>query len=232
MTAQASQTGTSNVPVLEQEVVIGNRAALLRAEAAAAASARAAGGASTAAGTTAGTVVSTIISATVPGAASFNSAVDYWRAGRYGWATVYGTLSLAEAGAAVLTFGESQALVVGTRNAVNTSRGLQHLGRKGPVVSEGATLEKLTADEVRRVQNAANRSGTEISVVGSRVNANKPLHAGSDYDYVIFGNNKVRGSLKGSLPGAKNVAEGFPNNLDIFKGPLDTSKPYVTFFPR
>jgi len=103
---------------------------------------------------------------------------------------------------------------------------------KGPVVGGGATLEKLSASEVRRIQKAANKSGAEVSVVGSRVNPNKALHSGSDYDYVINANNKVRSDLKGSLPGAKNVREGQSSNLDIFKEPLDKSRPHVTFTPE
>jgi hypothetical protein len=100
-----------------------------------------------------------------------------------------------------------------------------------PHAARGATLEKLTAREILRIQNAATRSGTEIAVVGSRVNPNKALTAASDYDYVISANSATRRSLSGSLPGAKNINEGIPGNLDIFKGPVDSTLPFVIFFP-
>lgn len=56
---------------------------------------------------------------------------------------------------------------------------------KGPTIGGGGTLEKLTFDKVKRIQNAANRSGQDIGVVGSRVDPNKPLCYDSDYDFVI-----------------------------------------------
>jgi hypothetical protein len=84
------------------------------------------------------------------------------------------------------------------------------LDAKPVLIGGGATLDQLTAGELLRIQNAANKSGVEITVVGSRVNPNSVLHAASDYDYVIRANNKIRSDLKGSLPGAKNVREGLP----------------------
>ncbi len=36
-------------------------------------------------------------------------------------------------------------------------------------------------------------------------------------------------NLSRSLPGAKDVKNGTPNNQDVFKGPVDKSKPNVTF---
>lgn len=103
---------------------------------------------------------------------------------------------------------------------------------KGPKVGGGGTLDKLSPSEIKRIQNAANRSGQDIGVVGSRVNPNKPLHSKSDYDFVIDANSKTRNNLSSSLPGAKNVREGIPNNQDIFKGTVDTSKPHVIFRPE
>jgi len=104
--------------------------------------------------------------------------------------------------------------------------------QKSISVGGGAVLEKLTAGELARIQNAANKSGVEITIVGSRVDPNKVLHAGSDYDYVIRANNKIRSDLKGSLPGAKNMREGMRINLDIFNMPVNTNLPYVTFYPK
>ena len=99
----------------------------------------AAGGTGTGIASAAGNVATSLYHATVPGAATMSSAVDYWQQGRYGWAAAYGIASVAEAGAAVLTLGQSQTLMVGTRTAVNASRGLQHLGGKGTTAYRSAS---------------------------------------------------------------------------------------------
>ena len=66
-------------------------------------------------------------------------------------------------------------------------------------------------------------------LVGSR--AAGTATAGSDWDYVINGTSKSLNSVAGSLPGASNIAEGIPKNLDIFRGVLDEARPSITFFP-
>ncbi len=106
------------------------------------------------------------------------------------------------------------------------------VGAKEPTVGGGGTLDKLTSNEQARVQNAANRSGKDISVVGSRVNPNKDLRPDSDFDFVIDVNAKTRNSLSRSLPGSKNVRESISNNQDIFKGSVNIDKPHVIFHPR
>ncbi len=103
---------------------------------------------------------------------------------------------------------------------------------KGPKVGGGGTLDKLSPTEIQRIQNAANRSGQEIGVVGSRVNPNKALRSDSDFDFVIGANSKTRNNLSRSLPGSKNVREGIPSNQDIFKGTVDPNKPHVIFRPE
>ena len=111
-------------------------------------------------------------------------------------------------------------------------KALKEATKRGPSIGGGGTLDKLSPSEIRRIQNAANRSGQDIGVVGSRVNPNKPLRSNSDYDYVIDANSKTRNNLSRSLPGAKNVREGTPNNLDVFKGQVDTNRPHVIFHPE
>lgn len=103
---------------------------------------------------------------------------------------------------------------------------------KEPTLGGGATLDKLTASERTRIQNAANRSGQEITVVGSRVNPEKQLHSKSDYDYVVDAKASTRNSLSRSLPGAGDIKEGIPKNIDIFKGEVDLTLPHVTFYPQ
>lgn len=102
-------------------------------------------------------------------------------------------------------------------------------GGVSAVARGGAALENISMEEALRIQNAANRAGTEISLVGSR--AAGTANAASDWDYVIDGSARLRNSLSGSLPGARSVAEGLPQNLDIFRGPLDLSLPSITFLP-
>jgi hypothetical protein len=110
--------------------------------------------------------------------------------------------------------------------------GVLSVAARAPRLGAGATLGKLTPGEIQRIQNAANRSGVQIAVVGSRVNPNKALHAGSDYDFVIDANSAMRRSLARSLPGSRSIAEGIPGNQDIFKGAVDPNLPHVIFFPR
>lgn len=87
----------------------------------------------------------------------------------------------------------------------------------------------LTKEDVARIQNAANRIGKPITLVGSR--AAGTAREDSDWDYVIEANNHQRASAAGSLPGAKD-SHGTPRNQDVFKGPVDTSRPHVTFPPN
>ncbi|CAH1903827.1 hypothetical protein NTGHW29_150071 [Candidatus Nitrotoga sp. HW29] len=101
---------------------------------------------------------------------------------------------------------------------------------KGAIAGGGARLENLGASEITRIQNAANRSGQEISVVGSR--AGGMAKPASDWDYVIDANAKTRNSLSSSLPGAGNTAEGIRPNLDVFKGQVDETRPFIRFFPE
>lgn len=117
--------------------------------------------------------------------------------------------------------------------AVGVAKGAgKGLESRAPTIGGGGTLDKLSSSEMRRIQNAANRSRQDIAVVGSRVNPNKALRPESDYDYVINANSKTRNSLSGSLPGAKNIQEGTPRNLDIFHGAVDPNRPHVIFHPE
>ena len=106
---------------------------------------------------------------------------------------------------------------------------------QGPTAGGGADLQRalvnMTPEEITRIQNAANRTGQPIHVVGSRSGGSKTPRPDSDWDYVIQANNHTRRSDGNSLPGAKNLKEGIPSNQDIFKGPLDYDRPHITFHP-
>jgi hypothetical protein len=96
-----------------------------------------------------------------------------------------------------------------------------------PVAGGGADLLKLAPDAAVRIQNAANRSGLTIILIGSRA-AGTALEM-SDYDYIVIGGNaRVRHSLRGSLP-AGFGALGQPRNQDLHPGPLDVSRPHIIF---
>ena len=88
--------------------------------------------------------------AVTPGAASLNSALDYGRQGRYGWAVVYGTIGALEVGAFIFTLGQSQALMVGMRTPVNMSRGLRHVGTNA--ITKG---EQVTESVIRNAMKNA-----------------------------------------------------------------------------
>jgi RHS repeat-associated protein len=100
----------------------------------------------------------------------------------------------------------------------------------GPIAGGGAKLENLTTGDIARLQNAANRTGTEISVVGSR--ARGTARANSDWDYVIpqGTSRSTRHSLSSSVPeGPRGLGE--PRNQDFFREAVDRSRPYITFTP-
>jgi hypothetical protein len=118
---------------------------------------------------------------------------------------------------------------------VHNSSGAEGLAQ-GPTAGGGADLQRalgnMTPKEITRIQNAANRTGQPIHVVGSRSGGSKTPRPDSDWDYVIQANNHIRRSAGNSLPGAKNLSEGIPSNQDIFKGPLDYDRPHITFHPE
>ncbi len=69
-------------------------------------------------------------------------------------------------------------------------------------VGPGASLENISASEALRIQNAANRIGEPISLVGSR--ASGTAGAYSDWDYVITGiNGSTRHSVSSSCRGGR-----------------------------
>jgi RHS repeat-associated protein len=97
----------------------------------------------------------------------------------------------------------------------------------------------ISPNDAKRIQNAADKAGQPIIVVGSR--AAGTAHAASDWDYILSGPSRVRHSIKNSLP--RGWADGDvggrgrdfwqtynPNRPDY--AVLDRNKPYVVFEPR
>lgn len=100
----------------------------------------------------------------------------------------------------------------------------------------GANPKLLTPGEKRRIQNAANKIGKPIALVGSRTTGPNPE---SDWDYVIVGDNngKVRHKVANSLPGAEEYPRGLGGGRNLeFLGSkknngLTPGKPYILFYP-
>jgi hypothetical protein len=102
------------------------------------------------------------------------------------------------------------------------------------------TAEKagISAADARRIQNAANRTGQEITVVGSR--ASGAAKATSDWDYILSGNSAQRHSASSSLPRGSAGGEVYNPGIDIWQNynpsapgytVVDTTRPYVPFKP-
>ena len=102
--------------------------------------------------------------------------------------------------------------------------------RLNPVAGGGASIENITAGQALRIQNAVDRSGQSITLVGSR--AGGTASAKSDWDYVVNANAATRNNLSRSLPGAGDIKEGVRPNIDIFKGEVDKTKPFIEFKPK
>jgi hypothetical protein len=97
-------------------------------------------------------------------------------------------------------------------------------------VGGGASLSNLTPGEITRIQNAANRIGVNITVVGSR--AGGTASALSDWDFV-FPPGTTRQQIKKIV---NSLPEGFRENLegrttDFFVGIVDETKPFITILP-
>ncbi len=95
----------------------------------------------------------------------------------------------------------------------------------------------ITIDEATRIQNAANKTNQEITVVGSR--ASGTATSTSDWDYIMSGNSKQIHSVKNSVPrgtqGGEINSMGNETGIDIWsnkKNPVDTSLPHVIFEPK
>ena len=93
-----------------------------------------------------------------------------------------------------------------------------------------AQVVNVAEGGLQRIQNAANRINQPIHLVGSR--ANGTAKSMSDFDYVIEGiNSKNWDKIKNSLPGAPSRIDNLPRRIDLFRSPLDKSKPYITINP-
>ena len=101
----------------------------------------------------------------------------------------------------------------------------------------------ISPSDALRIQNAANKSGQEIIVVGSHAKGTASIT--SDWDYILSGNSSKRHSVRNSLQRGTHGGEinsmGNETGIDIWQNynpkakyynPLDVSKPHVIFSPN
>ena len=101
------------------------------------------------------------------------------------------------------------------------------MSKPEPLAGGGGDLRNISKLAAIRIQHIADRYQATIHLVGSR--AAGTGSALSDYDYVITGSHRIRNSAKYFLPRGPRV--GLGAGIDIFPGPLDAEKPYITFVP-
>ncbi|BBC32838.1 YD repeat [Streptomyces graminofaciens] len=99
----------------------------------------------------------------------------------------------------------------------------------------------IRANDAKRIQNAADKTGQAIIVVGSRA-GNGNLNPTSDWDYILTGPSRARSSVKNSLPQGMGDGEGGSGRgRDFYQSynpnakqytELDRDRPYVVFEPR
>ncbi|MFO7936637.1 MAG: hypothetical protein R6V06_03415 [Kiritimatiellia bacterium] len=96
----------------------------------------------------------------------------------------------------------------------------------------------INPGEAQRIQNAANRTGQQITVVGSR--AEGTATAASDWDYIMSGNSSARHSVRSSVPSGMSGGEINAPGIDVWQDynpnainytTLDSTKPHVIFTP-
>lgn len=95
----------------------------------------------------------------------------------------------------------------------------------------------MTPEEATQIQSFADKYGTTVNVVGSR--ANGTAGPFSDFDYILGdagATSKLRGYARQQLPsgisGGEIGSDGVGTGIDVFKAPLDPSRPYISFNPK
>jgi RHS repeat-associated protein len=99
----------------------------------------------------------------------------------------------------------------------------------------GAKVENLSEADQRRIQAVADKLDKPVTAVGSRVAGT--AGANSDYDYVIPGaTSRERHTARRYLPrgpgGGGQAAGGSESGIDVLRGPVDKSRPHITFTPN
>jgi len=102
------------------------------------------------------------------------------------------------------------------------------------VVGGGATTSQISAQRAAAIQAFADRTGSRVTVVGSR--ASGQISSVSDFDYIIEPiNSRIRSQAMRDLPRGPRVEREFgqTSGIDIIRDvPLDPSRPHIIFEPR
>ena len=134
----------------------------------------------------------------------------------------------------MLAAGEGAGIVIGRGIAwaygaeATASAGTGATAVEGIEVGGGASLRNLAPGEITRIQNAANRFGTDITVVGSRASGRaNPL---SDWDFITTAPNKVLQSLpRGDSQVLRSMGR---DPSEILRTTVNKNQPYITFSPK
>ncbi|WP_433931900.1 FG-GAP-like repeat-containing protein [Sorangium cellulosum] len=130
-------------------------------------------------------------------------------------------------------------LMIAASAGASFGEGLGAGPRAGGEASGGLQAETvLGRAAVQRIQNAADRTGQRITVIGSRASGK----AGnmSDWDYILSGNSAKRHSAASSIPRGLGGGEN-GTGVDIWQdfnphapnyNPLDPTRPFVVFTPK
>jgi len=122
----------------------------------------------------------------------------------------------------------------------------QQQAQSGSAPSSGSQTSEqagISSSDALRIQNAADRTGQQITVVGSR--AAGTAGSDSDWDYIFSGPSAARHSAASSVPvgnaGGAIGASGTESGIDIWQDynpeapgytTLDPKLPHVTFTPK
>ena len=144
-------------------------------------------------------------------------------------------------------WGVGEYVAAGTAAVAATAYAFYQLKKgKNPFKSNGARTPAeagISAGDATRIQNAANRTRQEIVVIGSR--ARGTATPSSDWDYILTGASRARGSARSSIPrgraGGEISASGRETGIDVFQNynpsapgylELNPVEPHVRFGPR
>ncbi len=105
-------------------------------------------------------------------------------------------------------------------------------GDEGINLLNNAVVKNLTPNQLQKIQLFSNRKGVEVIVFGSRASGTATKQ--SDFDFIVFGNSKIRGSARREFPkgvaGGEISASGRETGIDVFSKEI-LSDPDFLFDP-
>ncbi len=110
--------------------------------------------------------------------------------------------------------------------------GFRFLTKESVKAGGGAKIDNIPEFARNRIQDFADKYGTDVTVVGSRAKKVGGNGSESDWDYIVSnppGKLRKRGSR--DLPKGRTGGE-MGSGQDFLDGPLDPERPYITFSPN